>query len=333
MSDTVIRILSLILIFGAVFLVTEALVGYWRARSSSASAVNERLRMIEHGDDRQSIVTRLRKESSATFAHIRGPLGRALRWMERVIRASGTGMAAKQVIFLMFAVTGLIFALLVIGAAWVGYGVTLALIELALAFSLSLGLGLPLLYLSHAAQKKRARMQEQFPVALDIFVRGLKAGHPIASALSLLAAEMEDPIGSEFGLITDEVAYGADLREALQDMADRWDMQDMHMFVVSLSVQNETGGNLAEILENLSRVIRERSAMFLKVRALSSEGRMSAKVLTALPILTFLVVFSINPEFYLKYSSEPAFIIGFSSLIGLYVLGAFIIRRMVDLKV
>ena len=105
------------------------------------------------------------------------------------------------------------------------------------------------------------------------------------------------------------------------------------MFVVCLSVQNETGGNLAEILENLSRVIRERASMYMKVRALSSEGRMSAKVLTALPIGTFALVFMINPAFYLEYSRDPAFIIGFSALIGLYFLGVLMIRRMIDLKV
>lgn len=333
MADTIIRILSLVLIFGTVFLITEALIGFLRARNTSASAINQRLRMIEQGNDRLEIVTRLRKDVRSGFGEIGGPLGRVLTSVERTVRASGVGMTARQVVSAMLAATGAIFALIIIGAALLGYGITIALIELALAFSLSVGIGLPILFLSHRAQQTRAKIQAQFPNALDIFVRGLKAGHPIASALSLLADEMEDPIGSEFGLITDEVSYGADLRDALQDMADRWGLQDMHMFVVSLSVQNETGGNLAEILENLSRVIRERAAMYMKVRALSSEGRMSAKVLTALPILTFVIVFLINPEFYLRYSQEPAFIIGFTGLIGLYSIGVIIIRRMIDLKV
>src|SRR5258705_12935911 len=87
---------------------------------------------------------------------------------------------------------------------------------------------------------------------------------------------MPDPIGTQFGIVVDEVTYGAELRDALQSMAERWDLDDMRMFVVSLSVQNETGGNLAEILENLSKVIRERQSMMMKVRALSSEGRVTA---------------------------------------------------------
>ena len=179
----------------------------------------------------------------------------------------------------------------------------------------------------------RRKMQEQFPVALDVFVRGLRAGHPVAAALDLLTVEMPDPIGSEFGIVVDEVTYGADLRDALQAMAERWDMDDMRMFVVSLSIQSETGGNLAEILENLARVIRERASMMLKVRALSSEGRMTAVMLTALPVLSFTILFLFNPKFYLDVSDDPAFVPGFLGLLLMYMIGFISIRRMVNLKV
>jgi tight adherence protein B len=196
-----------------------------------------------------------------------------------------------------------------------------------------LGAGLPLMVLQFRAARMRKKMQEQFPVALDVFVRGLRAGHPIAAALDLLTVEMPDPIGSQFGIVVDEVTYGADLRDALTAMADRWDLDDMRMFVVSLSVQNETGGNLAEILENLSQVIRERASMMRKVRALSSEGRMTATMLTGLPIFAFTVLFIGNPSFYLDVADDPAFLPGFVTLFVLYVVGFYMIRRMVDLKV
>ncbi len=110
-------------------------------------------------------------------------------------------------------------------------------------------------------------------------------------------------------------------------------LDDMRMFVVSLSVQSETGGNLAEILENLSQVIRERQTMMLKVRALSSERRMTAVMLTALPILAFSALFVLNPSFYLDVADDPAFIPGFAFLIILYVIGFVWIRKLVDLKV
>jgi tight adherence protein B len=107
----------------------------------------------------------------------------------------------------------------------------------------------------------------------------------------------------------------------------------MRMFVVSLSVQNETGGNLAEILENLSKVIRERAAMMMKVRALSSEGRMTALMLTVLPLFTFTMLFLFNPPFFLDVANDPWFIPGFACLVALYLTGFFWIRRLVDLKV
>ena len=144
---------------------------------------------------------------------------------------------------------------------------------------------------------------------------------------------MEDPIGSEFGLISDEVAYGADLIGALEHMAERWALDDMKMFVVSLSVQSQTGGNLAEILDNISKVIRARHQMFLKVRALSSEGRMTAWMLTVLPVFAFVSIFLLTPQFYLETAEDPIFIYGAITLLVMYLLGVYIIRRLIDLKV
>ena len=223
----------------------------------------------------------------------------------------------------------LIILLLIATGASLGGGRIL----LIATFAFLLGAGIPILYFQFRAGRMRKKMQDQFPVALDVFVRGLRAGHPIAAALDLLTVEMPDPIGSQFGIAVDEVTYGADLRDALDAMADRWDLDDMRMFVVSLSVQNETGGNLAEILENLSRVIRERASMMLKVRALSSEGRMTATMLTGLPVVAFLILFIGNPRFYLDVADDPAFMPGYVGLLVLYAIGFWSIRRMVDLKV
>ncbi len=144
---------------------------------------------------------------------------------------------------------------------------------------------------------------------------------------------MDDPIGSEFGLVADEVSYGADLTDAIDAMADRWDLEDIRMFVVSLSVQLETGGNLAEILENLSGVIRARASLYLKVRALSSEGRMTGWILSVLPIFTMVSMFLINPGFYLNVAKDPIFLFGFPGLLLLYVTGFIWIRKLVDIKV
>ena len=116
-------------------------------------------------------------------------------------------------------------------------------------------------------------------------------------------------------------------------MAERWDLEDIRMFVVSLAVQSETGGNLAEIIENLAGVIRARASLYLKVRALSSEGRMTGWILTVLPVLTFVGMFLVNPKFYLNVAQDLIFIVGLPLLIMHYFLGVFWIRKLVDIKV
>jgi tight adherence protein B len=176
-------------------------------------------------------------------------------------------------------------------------------------------------------------MEEQFPIALDVFTRALRAGHPVASAIELLTTEMSDPIGSEFGMVFDEVSYGSDLNTALHNLGDRWNLPDLKMFAVCLSVQTETGGNLSEILANLSQVIRDRASMYLKVRALSAEGRMSAWMLSVLPVITFLLLFTMNANFYLDVAQDPIFTYGFTTLLVLYTIGVLWLRRLVDIKV
>ncbi len=333
MNPLIIRLLVLVVIFAAVFLLAEQMISLVRQRRQGATAINKRLQMIEGGVDREMVTSRLRKSQQGTFQNVPGIFGKIGRSVERSVIASGVSMPAIQIIFAMAAATGIVAALVMIGAAVSGYAMNLGLIQLAIVMGVAVGTGIPLIILSRMANARRKKMQEQFPVALDIFVRGLRSGHPISSALELLTKEMEDPIGSEFGLVVDEVAYGADLRDALQTMAERWNIEDIQMFVVSLSVQNETGGNLAEILSNLSTVIRDRASMFMKVRALSSEGRMTALMLTALPVLTFVGLFLVSPKFYLEVSDDPMFMPGVIGLIVLYFIGFFSIRRMVDLKV
>lgn len=332
MSPQILRIFLLILIFGSVMLSIEGVVGWLRANRGSGRAINKRLKMIQSGFDRSTIMTRLRRDDRSD-ANLPEPIAGVWRAMNRVLH--GAGLATSPGLTLLVMASG--FMVLMIGLAafafFGGLGLDPGKLLMILAFSASTAFGIPLLVLSRMADNRRKKVESQFPVALDVFVRGLRAGHPVASALDLLTKEMSDPIGSEFGIVTDEISYGAEIRDSLQSMADRWALPDMQMFVVCLAVQNETGGNLAEILQNLSGVIRERASMYMKVRALSSEGRMTALILTALPVLSFVALFLVNPSFYLDVSSDPAFMPGFLSLIILYFIGFFTIRRMIDLKV
>jgi tight adherence protein B len=334
MNPVWIRTLILVCVFAAVVLAVETIARWLATNRAEGHAINLRLKMIGRGRDRAEAMNLLRRTSSSIPQGLPPFLDKMARKLERMLmQAQVTVPTPRLMLGILVAPMAIFFVMLLLMAFWWGIGVSPGRLVITLTFSVVLGAVLPLMALNLRASRTRKKMQEQFPVALDVFVRGLRAGHPIAAALDLLTVEMPDPIGSQFGIAVDEVTYGAELRDALQTMAERWDMEDMRMFVVSLSVQSETGGNLAEILENLSRVIRDRHAMMLKVRALSSEGRMTATMLTILPIFTFVMFFIFNPRFFLDVANDPWFIPGFAFLILLYTTGFIIMRRMVDLKV
>ena len=333
MSETWLRVIVLVLIFAAVVFAVERIVGVFVGRRMETQAINQRLELINRGMGRAQAMQLLRRKATALPEGLPEFLVAPATRFEKMLMASGVAISTGRLMIILLATPALIFiailAFMAIGDVAIGAGRVL----MVASFAFLLGAGLPLFYFNFRATRMRKKIQEQFPVALDVFVRGLRAGHPIAAALDLLTVEMPDPIGSQFGIVVDEVTYGADLRDALTAMADRWDLDDMRMFVVSLSVQNETGGNLAEILENLSQVIRERASMMRKVRALSSEGRMTATMLTVLPVLSFTLLFIANPKFYLDVANDPAFVPGYVVLLTLYAIGFYTIRRMVDLKV
>lgn len=328
-----IRFLSLLAIFGAVFLVTQLVLSATAERRSYMGALNKRLKLMAQGKSRDDVVGVLRKNDPLAGGDATGIFGKSYFTLRRNLAMAAVGWTVGQVL----AAIGVLFAVLAISASILAvqanYQLGAGALILILSFAAAGAIGLPLMIVSWLAQKRRKKMEAQFPIAIDLFVRSLRSGHPISGALYLVSQEMVDPIGSEFGVVTDEVAYGSDLTEALSDMAERWDLDDIRMFVTSLSVQNQTGGNLAEILDNLANVIRERASLFLKVRALSSEGRMTGIMLTALPVLTFVSVFTLNPEFYFDAAGDPIFFIGFPLMILWYFFGVFLIRRMVNIKV
>jgi tight adherence protein B len=333
MNPAWLRALLLVCIFGAVLLAVEVFVQWLASSRAEGKAINLRLKMIGRGRSQSETLNLLRRSDGSLPSGLPPALYRAGQKFERMlIQAQLTVATGRLMLAILVAPLAIFFVMLVLMALG-GVGISFGRVLISAVFAGVLGAGLPIMFINFKATRMRKKMQEQFPVALDVFVRGLRAGHPIAAALDLLTVEMADPIGTQFGMAVDEVTYGADLRDALQNMAERWDLEDMRMFVVSLSVQMETGGNLAEILENLARVIRERSTMMMKVRALSSEGRMTSVMLTVLPVFAFSVLFIFNPKFYLDVADDPAFMPGFVILLLLYAVGFITIRRMVDLKV
>jgi tight adherence protein B len=333
MLDALIRLGLMAAIFASVFLLGQIAMGALWRRRAEVGAINLRLKMIGRGLMREDVVARLRKNAPSEFAHLPDFVSNRLRKLQRMLMASGLPFSPLQVLSGVIVLCLVLWLFGLVGARAAGFPLGLGIVQITGAFAFALAIGLPLMIVNMVAQRRRKRMEEQFPIALDVFVRALRSGHPVASAIELLTREMEDPIGSEFGLVSDEVAYGAELAEALQDLAERWDLDDMRMFVVSLSVQSETGGNLAEILQNLSEVIRARASLYMKVRALSSEGRMTGWMLTVLPVLTFVGLFLVNPRFYLDVAGDPIFKFGFPILFAVYMIGFITIRKMVDLKV
>ncbi len=333
MTATLIRLVVMIAVFAAIFVLSERFLLHRFNRAAETKAVNRRLGLLKAGVATNQVGDIMRK---GVPDHLRANAGLMARLYYRFqcsVRIANLQTEPRTLVAIsLIAFSALLTTLLVV--VWfTGRTITAGTVELVFLISFALTIVLPLMLLNRRKQQRRQRMEQQFPVALDVFTRALKAGHPIASAIDLLTKEMEDPLGSEFGIVADEVAYGAELTNSLLDLADRWDLQDIRMFVVSISLQNETGGNLAEILGNLSHVIRERASMFMKVRALSSEGRMSGWMLSVLPVFTFLMLFTLNPKFYFDVAADNIFIYGFSGLILLYCLGVFMIRRMIDLKV
>lgn len=201
------------------------------------------------------------------------------------------------------------YALICIG---VGLGFTLfraLAFELPVTISVLLGvvsgLGLPHVAVSFLISRRVKKFLADFPEAIDLIIRGLRSGLPVPESIRIVGQEIGGPVGTEFALISDRVRFGQTLEEALWDAAGRIDLADFKFFVVSLSVQRETGGNLAETLENLSEILRKRRQMKLKIKAMSSEARASAMILGSLPFLMFAIMFAINSGYVMTLFSDP----------------------------
>ena len=333
MTETLFKLGILLAIFASVFMVSQLALNSAWAKRAHLNTVNRRLKMISEGRTREQVFAVLKKNDLSDFSAFPPILAGRLAKLQRSLRAAALPVTVGQAVAVMGGGCVLVLTLILVGAVVSGVYLSPGVIVMALAVACSIALVVPSMLLGMIAQRRRRRIEEQFPVSLDVFVRALRAGHPVASAIDLLTREMQDPIGSEFGLVADEVSYGMELTDSLAAMAERWDLEDIRMFVVSLSVQTETGGNLAEILENLADVIRARASLYRKVRALSSEGRMTGWMLTILPVAAFVGLFALNPAFYLDVAQDPMFLVGFVFLVVLYLIGLTMIRVMVNIKV
>ncbi|MBV8938726.1 MAG: type II secretion system F family protein [Alphaproteobacteria bacterium] len=189
------------------------------------------------------------------------------------------------------------------------------------------------LYLRYRLDKRRRAFLMQFPEALDSIVRSVRAGYPLSSAIGMVAENMPAPLGPEFRRVVDEASFGFTLNEALNRMADRLDEPDVQFFTVVLSVQQEAGGNLSELLTNLASLIRKRKQLRLKIKALSSEGRATAWILGSLPLFVFLIISYFAPE-HLKplYNTDLGHLVLFT-VVGMVGMGMLIVRQIIDMEI
>jgi tight adherence protein B len=326
---------SIYLVYGAVFIAAVFLLEglyYFILDSREHTKANRRMNMLATGQDPSEVFTSLRRKPRGRL-RTWGMLAAPLIWYEENLTKAGMTLSLPRLLIYMFAASGFVtFALLV-----VLYNSELPNILATNAACLLVGLlvgwGLPTVLLVNKKARRVAAFGEQLPDTLDTIVRSLHAGHPIASALNLVTREMPDPVGTEFGIAVDEMTYGQELRQALDNMGDRIGHPDFEYVIVAINIQHETGGNLAEVLSNLSKIIRDRFRMFQKIKALSAEGRMSAYVLTALPILTLVGLSVTAPDYYGDVLDDPIFWPVMGIAMGLLLLGIFIMWRMVNFRV
>lgn len=240
------------------------------------------------------------------------------------IEAAGRKWTVRQ----FFIGSGITFAVPLLALTLVGLPVWMAFIVGAAA-----GLGLPRLFLSSMAKRRIARFVARFPDALELLVRGLRAGLPIAETMGAVASEIDGPVGSEFQAVSDRMKIGRTLEGALQETADRLGTTEFQFFVITLAIQRETGGNLAETLSNLSDVLRKRMQMKLKISAMSSESKASAYIIGVLPFVVFGLISFISPTYMAGFFSDQRLMIaGMGGMIWMSV-GAYIMRQMINFEI
>ena len=191
----------------------------------------------------------------------------------------------------------------------------------------------PFFYLYLKKQQRVAKFERQLPEALDLMARSLRAGHAFSGGLQMVAQEFDDPIGIEFMQVVNEINYGASVDQALKNMIDRVDVPDLRFFTVSVIIQRESGGNLAEILESIARLIRERFKLFGKIKALSAEGKLSAIILIALPFLVIIALSIMNPQYLPVLLEDTAGKIMVIVALCMMGTGILIIKKIINIKV
>ena len=204
---------------------------------------------------------------------------------------------------------------------------------LSLLVSIFAGVGIPHFVIGKLIPRRVGQFNHRFPDGIELMVRGLRSGLPVSETMGVVATEVKGPVGIEFQAVSDKMKIGRTMEAALQDTADRLGTPEFQFFVISLAIQRETGGNLAETLANLATVLRQRAQMKLKIRAMSSESKASAYIVGSLPFIVFTLVYMMNPEYLMGFFTEQRLMIaGIGGLVWMSI-GAFIMAKMVNFEI
>jgi tight adherence protein B len=206
-------------------------------------------------------------------------------------------------------------------------------IMLAIFVGLFVGLGLPHKVVSFFIARRLAKFNAKFPDAIELLVRGLRSGLPITETIGVVGAEVEGPVGEEFRAVSDKMKIGRSMDAALQDTSDRLGTPEFQFFVITIAIQRETGGNLAETLANLAEVLRKRGQMKLKIKAMSSESKASAYIIGALPFIVFGLIWFINGSYMQNFFIDERLIFaGLGGMVWMSI-GALIMRKMINFEI
>lgn len=313
-------ILAYVLFFAVGVLFVQALQGLF-SQAKMTQQLNRRLKMRERAGSVEQLIIDLRKERALNSD---GEMSLWSKWFNQLVTRSGLPFRPVRWM-VMSAVISLAIASAVgiLTGQWVVAGLAVPV----------LFLGGPIFILSGKGKKRSAKLASQLPDGLSIIVRSLEAGHPVPTAIGLVGREMPDPIGSEFGMLADELAYGASLNDAVRRLSMRSFNADVDLFSATIRLQQKTGGNLSELLKLNASAIRERQVLRMKIKACSAEGRMSALILSAAPFVVGGVVHLMSPEFYGDVIHKPIVQYWLAGFFVWMMIGNMIMRKMIAFRI
>ncbi|MEM8632715.1 MAG: type II secretion system F family protein [Pseudomonadota bacterium] len=315
------------IIYGLIFIAVLALVEglYLTVFGKSIrlnNKVNRRLEMLEKGGNREEVLDQLRKEMSQ---HIRGRSIPLYSVLSDKAQKANIAFSPKALIVVMAVLSAVAFLLLTIA--------TSATVPVRALVAITFGVGGVYVWVNKKAKQRMSLLEEQLPDAVELMVRSLRVGHPFSAAIGIVAKEVADPLGTEMGVIADEAAYGRDIGEALKNMAERIDMQDLRFLAVAVTIQQQSGGNLAEILAGLAAVIRARFKLFRRVKAITAEAKWSGLFLSVFPLVALVMINVIQPDYY-DDVKETSLFIPACLVVGVFLTAnIFFMRMMVNIKV